>query len=108
LLKKIDKFGCKSVSIPIENKNKLNSEDEKHLEDINQFQRLIEKLIYLTVTRLYISFLVGQVSKFMYAPRTVHIDAIDRILRFLKGTMGKRIWIKCNNSNEVCDYFDTD
>jgi hypothetical protein len=91
LLKKIDKFGCKPVSTPIENKNKLNSEDEKPLEDINQFQRLIEKIIYLTVTRLYISFSIGQISKFMHTPRTVHIDDIDKMLRFLKGTLGKRI-----------------
>jgi hypothetical protein len=44
----------------------------------------------------------------MHAPRTVYIDAIDRILRFLKGTPGKGIWMKCNNSNEVCGYSDAD
>jgi hypothetical protein len=44
----------------------------------------------------------------MHAPRAVYIDAIDRILRFLKGTPEKGIRKKCNNSNEVCDYSDAD
>jgi hypothetical protein len=37
LLKETDKLRCKPATIPINDKNKLNSEDEKLLEDINQF-----------------------------------------------------------------------
>jgi hypothetical protein len=42
----------------------------------------------------------------MHAPRTTHLNVIDRILRYLKGTPGKKIWMKNNNSNEICGYFD--
>jgi hypothetical protein len=38
LLKEISKLGCKPVSILIDRKYKLNSEDEEPLEDINNFQ----------------------------------------------------------------------
>jgi hypothetical protein len=51
LLKETGKLGCKPTSIPIDSKNKLNIEDSMPLEDINKFQRLVGKLIYLTVTR---------------------------------------------------------
>jgi hypothetical protein len=81
-------------------KCKLNTENEKPLKDINQFQRLVGKLIYLTVTILDISYSISQISKFMHSPRTSHLDAIDRILRYLKSTPGMGIHFKNNNSNE--------
>ena len=56
LLKETGKLGCKPASTPIDNKCKLNSEDGEPLKDINQFQRLVGKLIYLTVTHSDISF----------------------------------------------------
>jgi hypothetical protein len=68
LLKEIGKLGCKSVSTPIGYKYKLNSEDGNVLGDINQFQRLMGKLIYLTVTKPDILYPINQVSKFMHAP----------------------------------------
>jgi hypothetical protein len=48
------------------------------------------KLIYLTVIRPDILFVVSQISKFMHSSIT-HLDTINRILRYLKGTPGKRI-----------------
>jgi hypothetical protein len=69
---------------------------------------LIGKLIYLTVTRPDISFSISQISQFMHSPRTQHLEAINRILRYLKGTPGKGIWMKNNNSNEICGYSDAD
>jgi Reverse transcriptase (RNA-dependent DNA polymerase) len=108
LLKETGKLGCKPTSTPIDSKVKLNTEDGEQLGDINQFQRLVGKLIYLTVTRPDISFSISQISKFMHAPRTPHLEAINRILRYLKGTPGKGVWMKNNNSNEICGYSDAD
>ena len=56
LLKETGKLGWKLASTLIDNKCKLNSEDGEPIKDMNQFQRLIGKLIYLTVTRPDISF----------------------------------------------------
>jgi hypothetical protein len=44
----------------------------------------------------------------MHFPRTPHLEAINKILRYLKGTPGKRICMKNNNSNDVCGYSDAD
>ena len=83
LLNEVGKLGCKPISTPIDYKCKLNSEDGELLPDINHYQRLVGKLIYLTVTRPDISFAVSQVSRFMHAPRTPHLESINKILRFL-------------------------
>jgi hypothetical protein len=68
----------------MDSKYKLYIKDGKPLEDINQFQRLVGKLIYLTVTRPDISYFISQIIKFMYSPRTSHLDVIDRVLRYLE------------------------
>jgi hypothetical protein len=41
-------------------------------------------------------------------PRTPHLDAINRILIYLKGSPGKGIWMKRNNTNAICGYSDVD
>jgi Reverse transcriptase (RNA-dependent DNA polymerase) len=108
LLKEIGKLGCKPALTPTDSNMKLNTEDGESLKDINHFQILVGKIIYLTVTRPDVSFAVSQISRFMHSPRTPHIDAINRILRYLKGTSGKGIWMKRNNTNTLCGYSDAD
>jgi hypothetical protein len=68
----------------------------------------VGKLIYLTVIRPDISYLISQISKFMHSPRTSDLNVIDRILRYLKSTPGMGIHFKNNNSNEICGYYDAD
>jgi Reverse transcriptase (RNA-dependent DNA polymerase) len=79
LLKETDKIGCKPAKTPLDTNVKLNSEDGEPLEDVNQFQRLVEKLIYLTITRPDLSYAVSLVSQFMHVSRTIHMEAINRI-----------------------------
>jgi hypothetical protein len=68
----------------------------------------MSKLIYLIVTRPNISYSISQVSKFMHAPRTSNLEAINENLRYLKETPDKSILMKNNNSNDVCSYSDAD
>ena len=50
--------------------------DDSHtLDDPGRYKRLIEKLIYLTVTRSDIKFVVGVLSRFMHQLREVHWTA---------------------------------
>ena len=108
LLKETGKLGAKPAGTPMETNIKLGPEDGEPLSDIGQYQRLVGKLIYLTVTRPDIAFVVSVVSQFMHAPRTSHLSAIDRILRYLKDTPGQGIWMKKNITNNVVGYSDAD
>jgi hypothetical protein len=44
----------------------------------------------------------------MHSPQTQHLETINLVLRYLKGTPEKRIWMKYNNSNEIYGYSDAD
>jgi len=46
----------------------------------------MESLIYLTITRSDISFIVGQVSCYMQEPRKPHLEAANGILKYVKST----------------------
>ncbi|XP_020422709.1 uncharacterized protein LOC109949960 [Prunus persica] len=52
-----------------------------------KYCELVGSLQYLTLTRLDISFAVNTVAQFMSAPRTSHLVAAKRILRYIKGTI---------------------
>ncbi|GAV79609.1 hypothetical protein CFOL_v3_23074, partial [Cephalotus follicularis] len=59
--------------------------------DNERYQILIGRLIYLSHTRPDIAYAVGIVSQFMHDPRTLHLEAVYRILRYLKSAPGKGI-----------------
>jgi len=44
----------------------------------------VQKLNYLMVTKLNIIFAVSVMSQFLLAPKTTHLEAVIRILKYLK------------------------
>jgi hypothetical protein len=42
----------------------------------------------------------------MHDPRTGHMEAIYQILRYLKGTPGKRLWFRKNQNLDLEGYCD--
>nr|XP_016459913.1 PREDICTED: uncharacterized mitochondrial protein AtMg00810-like [Nicotiana tabacum] len=73
--------GSKPEKTPMEQNLKLTSTkfdkivngntDDSVLEDRSSFQRLVGKLLYLTITRPDITYVVQYLSQFMYAPRSL-------------------------------------
>lgn len=54
--------------------------------DKGKYQRLVGKLINLTHTRPDLAFTISVVSQYMHAPCEEHLEAINRIFRYLKMT----------------------
>ena len=72
------------------------------------YRQLVGSLIYLTLTRPYIFYPVGVVSRYMSNPKKPHLDAVTRILRYVKGTMNFGILYKKTNDCLVMGYCDAD
>ncbi|KAF5456300.1 hypothetical protein F2P56_025798 [Juglans regia] len=80
--------GCKPAPSPMEQNLILNAESGDELEDPSQFRRLIGRLIYLTITRPDIGFSVQRLSQFMHRPRVPHMAAANRVVQYVKVTIG--------------------
>ncbi|KAK1678811.1 hypothetical protein QYE76_039659 [Lolium multiflorum] len=100
-------LGCRVASTPIDQNHKLCA---KSGEPVNKekYQKLVGRLIYLCHTRPDISYAVSVVSRYMHDPRSGHLDAVNQILRYLKGSPGKGLWFKRNGHLNVDGYFDAD
>ncbi|KAG6474154.1 hypothetical protein ZIOFF_068078 [Zingiber officinale] len=96
LLKETGKLGSRPASTPIEVNHDLTSSSGEDLTSLEKgtYQRLVEKLLYLSMTRPDITYAVSVVSQYMHAPKTIHIKAVDRILRYLKSCPGKGLLFK--------------
>ena len=94
LLKETSMSGCRTVDTPINPNQKLGDDKEGDVVNTTRYQKLVAKLIYLSHTRLDIAFAVSLVSQFMHSPYKKHLEAVYRILRYLKGTPGKGLLLQ--------------
>jgi len=76
--------GSKPCATPVEANQKLTTSDfDDHFKlnnghallDPGGYQRLVGRLLYLTITRPDIAFAVQSLSQFMHAPKSSHIEA---------------------------------
>jgi hypothetical protein len=89
LLIETDMLACKPTSTPMDINHKLNIFLNQVPTDMGRYQRLVVRLIYLLHTRPDIAYAVSVVSQCMHAPSEEHLNAVNIILRYLKGTLGK-------------------
>jgi hypothetical protein len=55
-----------------------------------------------------ISYSVGVVSRFMHLPQVQHMEAVTRILRYLKGTSDRGVFYGKNRNLDLVAYTDAD
>ena len=96
LLKETGMMGCKLVDTPMDPNVKLEMNSDDEPVDKGRYQRLVGKLIYLALTRPDIAFAVSCVSQFMHSPANSHMNAVYRVLTYLKGTPRRGLFFKKN------------
>jgi hypothetical protein len=85
LLSRLNMNNCKPASTLVASGKKLSLYDGTLLPDPSQYRSIVGAL---TFTRPDITYAVQQVCQFMHVPRDVHFQAVKRILRYLKRTIG--------------------
>ena len=72
---------------PVELNAHLTPSEGKPLSNASLYRQLVGSLIYLTVTHPDISYVVHQVSQYLFAPQLTHYATVLHILRYVKGTL---------------------
>jgi len=62
----------------------LNDVDGDLVSDVSAYRRLIGLLMYVTLSRPYISFAVNKLSQFMTKLQTPHLNDVHQVLQYLK------------------------
>ncbi len=66
---------------------KLSEDEGDVVEHTTMYRRIMGSLIYMTITRPNLNYVVGTMSQFMQTPRKSHLDAVKCILRYIKHTL---------------------
>ncbi|GJR76061.1 retrovirus-related pol polyprotein from transposon TNT 1-94 [Tanacetum coccineum] len=77
---------AKPKEFPLPTQLKLSLTKGTPLRDPGSYRRLVGRLLYLTMTRRDISYVVQHLSQFVSSPKDVHMQAALHLLKYLKGT----------------------
>lgn len=108
ILEETGLLGAKPAKFPMEQHLKLNSIDGDLLKDPTYYRRIVGKLIYLTITRPEITYAVSTLSQFMQQPRKPHLDAVIRLIRYLKEAPGQGLFFPSQGRLKLISYCDAD
>ncbi|KAE8681852.1 hypothetical protein F3Y22_tig00111303pilonHSYRG00095 [Hibiscus syriacus] len=108
LLKRFGMLECKSTSTPMEPNIKMCAYKGKDLEDATMYRQLVGSLIYLTLTGPDISYAVGVMSRYMQNPKKPHLEAVRKILRYVKNTIDYGLLYKKCEDCRLVGYCDAD
>lgn len=110
--------GCKPFDTPMEQHLKLTTLEYDQLNqttgsdpllvDPLSYQRLVGRLIYLTITRPDICFAIQNLSQFMQSPKQSHVAAAHRVLGYLKSSPALGIFLSATSDLKLSAYCDSD
>nr|GEY81474.1 ribonuclease H-like domain-containing protein [Tanacetum cinerariifolium] len=113
-LELLDEYGllaCKPDATPLQQNVILGyeeSENDKFLPSMTKYQKIVGKLIYLSITRPDISYVVQCLSQHIHAPLQSHFSVALRVLRYLKGAPGNGVQFHKKNSFCLHAFSDVD
>jgi hypothetical protein len=87
LLSRANMLEAKPCSTPVPTISKLSFHDGDPLSNPSSYRQIVGALQYLTMTRPDLTYAVNQACQFMHSPTTTHLQAVKRILRYIKGTI---------------------
>jgi len=76
--------------------------------DNTLYEKVVECLMYLTTTRPYLMFMVNLISIYISSPTELHIQAVKRVLRYLKGTINFEVFYKMRGNKDLLVYMNND
>nr|GEY67848.1 putative ribonuclease H-like domain-containing protein [Tanacetum cinerariifolium] len=105
------KFGLtdgKSASTPIDTKNPLLKDPDGEDANVYIYRSMIGSLMYLTLSRPDIMFAVCACACFQVTPKVLHLHAVKKIFRYLKGKPHLGLWYHKDSPFNLVAYSDSD
>lgn len=108
--KVVRKFGmtdAKTVAVPMDQSVILENNSNEQIDF--PYRQAIGSLMYLSIgTRPDISYAVNFLSRYMENPSSIHVTALKRVIRYLKGTADYGISFESANNLSLIVYSDAD
>lgn len=108
LLKEFGMMTSTPLRLPWDAPISLTPDKGDSLPDPHCYQRLLGKLIYLTITRPDLSFPVHNLAQYIQRPTNVHMQAARRILRYLLTNPAQGILLASSIAAQLIAYCDSD
>ena len=97
-----------AVDTPMEANVKYRKDEGELLPDPFLYRQLVGSFIYLAITRPDISYTIHIVSKFIQAPRHLHLVAVHCIIRYLIGSPTRGLFFPKQFTLKLTSYSDAD
>lgn len=107
LIKEIGAHKHRPLRLPIDSSIKLTPNLGEPIANPAEYQRLIGRLIYLTITRPDISYSVHLLSQFMQQPTNVHMQHAKRVVRYVNQNPTQGLLMTSNSSVVLSAYTDS-
>ncbi|GJX45698.1 retrovirus-related pol polyprotein from transposon TNT 1-94 [Tanacetum coccineum] len=108
ILKKFRLTEVKTASIPMETQKPLLKDEDGEEVDVHMHSSMIGSLMHLTSSRLDIMFTVCACARYQVNPKVLHLHAMKRIFRYLKGQPKLGLWYPKDSPFDLVAYTDSD
>nr|GEX98800.1 retrovirus-related Pol polyprotein from transposon TNT 1-94 [Tanacetum cinerariifolium] len=108
MLKKFGLEDSKPIKTPMSSETKLTRDEDGESVDDTKYRGMIGSFLYLTASRPDIMVSVFLCAHFQEDPKSSHLEAVKRIIRYTKGTTHLGLWYPKGTSVETIVYADSD
>nr|GFA63585.1 uncharacterized mitochondrial protein AtMg00810-like [Tanacetum cinerariifolium] len=108
ILKKFGFTEVKTASTPMETQNPLLKDEDGEEVDVHMYRSMIGSLMYFTSSRPDIMFAVCACARYQVNLKVLHLHAVKRIFRHLKGQPKLGLWYPKDSLFYLVAYTDSD
>lgn len=99
---------AKPTKIPFPQELRVNLTSGDLLADPSLYWHIVGRVLYMTIIRLDISFIVQQLSQFVSCPNNPHFHAALQILKYLKGIFNQGLFYSFLSTPQLFGFLDAD
>ncbi|XP_019429920.1 PREDICTED: uncharacterized protein LOC109337405 [Lupinus angustifolius] len=101
-------LAAKPSFVSFDPSTKLQADKGTPYHDPHRYRRLVDRLIYLTISRSGLSYFVKQLSLYMSKPMDLHYKAAMKVIQYLKSSPARGLFFLVDIDLRVTAFVDSD